>query len=170
MRNIITGLVAGAVIVAAMSFTTSAVSDAERQMQDRAEIESLMWNYTRALDGFDPDAYAAAYTTDGQFKTGTNPTKGRDALKKMIVDLKQRRSENEAKGQRQPPMYHMTLNEHLEFLDRDHARINAYYLTVFGAAGENTPLRVAAAGRSVDELTRVNGKWLIKSRDVAPQN
>jgi len=170
MRNIITGLVAGAVIVAAISFTTSAAGDGERQMQDRAEIEALMWNYTRALDGFDPDTYAAAYTADGQFKAGTNPTKGRDALKKMIVDLKQRRSESEAKGERQPPMYHMTLNEHLEFLDRDHARINAYYLTVFGAAGEKTPLRVAAAGRSVDELIRVNGKWLIKSRDVAPQN
>jgi SnoaL-like protein len=170
MRNIITGFVAGALIVAAMSFTTSAASDAEQQMKDRTEIEALMWRYARALDGFDPDTYASVYTSDGQFGTGANATKGHDALKKMVADLKQRRTENEAKGQKQAPMYHMTLNEHLEFLDRDHARLNAYWLTVFGSAGENVPLRVAAAGRSIDELVRVNGKWLIKTRNVAPQN
>jgi hypothetical protein len=66
-------------------------------------------------------------------------------------------------------MYHMTMNEHLEFIDRDHARINAYWQTVFGSV-ENTPVRVAAAGRSVDDLVRVNGKWLIKTRNVTPQD
>jgi secreted PhoX family phosphatase len=168
MRNIITGFVAGALIVvaAAMSFTTSAASDAEQQMADRAEIDALMWRYVRSLDGYDPDGYAAVYTPDGQF----GATKGHDALKKMVADLKQRRAENEAKGQKQPAMYHMSMNEHLEFLDRDHARLNAYWLTVFGSAGENVPVRVAAAGRSVDELVRSNGKWLIKTRNVAPQN
>jgi hypothetical protein len=29
---------------------------------------------------------------------------------------------------------------------------------------------VAAVGRSVDDLVRVDGKWLIRSRNVAPQN
>jgi hypothetical protein len=64
----------------------------------------------------------------------------------------------------------MSMNEHLELIDANHARMNAYYLTAFGAAGESTPLRVAAVGRSVDELERVNGKWLIKTRNVAPQD
>jgi hypothetical protein len=41
-------------------------------------------------------------------------------------------------------------------------------MTVFAAAGPKTPSRVAAAGREVDELDRVNGQWLIKTRDVAP--
>lgn len=170
MRNFVIGIVAGALIVAGVSFTTSAASDAERQVQDRAEIEALMWKYTRALDSFDPDAYASTYTTDGQFQAGPTATKGRDALKKMIADLKQSRTEREAKGQRQAPMYHATMNEHLEFIDKDHARINAYYLTASGAAGESAPLRVLAVGRSVDDLVRTNGKWLIKSRNVAPQN
>jgi hypothetical protein len=52
----------------------------------------------------------------------------------------------------------------------DHARVDAYYLTAFGAAGQNTPLRIAAVGRSVDELVRVDGRWLIRSRNVAPQD
>jgi hypothetical protein len=171
MRNMFIGIVVGVLIAAAgLSFTTSAASDAEQQTKDRAEIEALMWRYVRTLDGYDPDGYAALYATDGQFIAGANATKGRDALKKMIADFKQRRVEQEAKGQKPAPSYHMSMNEHLEFVDRDHARLNAYWLTVFGAEGQNTPLRVAAAGRSVDELVRVNGKWLIKTRNVAPQN
>jgi hypothetical protein len=43
-------------------------------------------------------------------------------------------------------------------------------MTVFGAAGQETPPRVAAAGRGIDELVRVNGEWLIESRNVAPQD
>ena len=43
-------------------------------------------------------------------------------------------------------------------------------MTVFGAAGANTPPRVAAAGRKYDELVRMNGKWLLKLRGVAPRN
>jgi hypothetical protein len=42
-------------------------------------------------------------------------------------------------------------------------------MTVFGANGPDTPPRVAAAGRGVDQLIRVNGQWLIQNRNVAPQ-
>jgi hypothetical protein len=41
-------------------------------------------------------------------------------------------------------MYHTTANHQLVFTDKDHARI--------------------------DELERVNDKWLIKSRNVAPMD
>jgi len=57
-----------------------------------------MWRYARALDSNNPDAYAAVYTVDGQFGTGANATKGREALKKMIADLKQRNAEADAKS------------------------------------------------------------------------
>jgi hypothetical protein len=43
-------------------------------------------------------------------------------------------------------------------------------MTVFGAQGQATPVRVAAAGREEDELVRVNGKWLLKMRNVAPRD
>ena len=65
-------------------------------------------------------------------------------------------------------MYHVTTNPYLEFVDNDHARLHASWMTVFGAAGQATPPRVAAAGHSLDQLVRVNGRWLIRSRDVAP--
>lgn len=142
----------------------------EREAQDRAQIEKLMWQYVRALDTENADAYAAVYTPDGQFGTGANAVKGREALKKLIDDLRQRAAENETKtGEKRPAMYHVIANSYLEFIDKDHARLEAYWMTVFADNGPKIPARVAAAGREVDELVRLNGQWLIRSRDVAPK-
>jgi uncharacterized protein (TIGR02246 family) len=147
----------------------AAENQTEREVHDRAQIEKLMWQYVRALDTENADAYAAVFTADGQFGSGANAIKGRDALKKMINDFRQRAAENESKsGEKRPAMYHVIANSYLEFLDKDHARLEAYWMTVFAAAGPKTPSRVAAAGREVDELVRLNGQWLIKTRDVAP--
>jgi hypothetical protein len=167
-------------IGSATLFGGSAVaSDADlaRETRDRNEMQGLMWRYVRALDSFDADGYAAVYTPDGQFGSGERAVKGRDALKKMVADLKKARAEREAKGEPQAPMHHVITNSHVEFIDKDHARYYAYWMTVFGSParqgesqGQPTPPRVAAAGRSIDELVRVDGKWLIKSRDVAPKD
>ncbi len=51
------------------------------ESQDRAQIEKLMWQYVRALDTENADAYAAVYTPDGQFGVGAKAVKGHDALK-----------------------------------------------------------------------------------------
>ena len=147
----------------------AAENEAEREVHDRAQIEKLMWQYVRALDTKNAEAYAAVFTSDGQFGSGANAVKGREALKKMINDFRQRAAENESKtGEKRPAMYHVIANSYLQFLDKDHARLEAYWMTVFAAAGPQTPSRVAAAGREVDELIRLNGQWLIKTRDVAP--
>jgi uncharacterized protein (TIGR02246 family) len=166
-------ILAVAAIVGTIGFASTqlgAQDNAAREARDRADIEALMWRYTRALDTANAEAYAAAYTPDGQFSAGTNPTKGRAALTKMVADIKERQTAAAAKGQPSAPMYHMTMNHQLTFVDKDHARIEAYWQTVFGAQGQNTPVRVAAAGRSIDQLVRVNGQWLIQSRDVAPRD
>lgn len=153
-------------VVAALACSYAFAGEAE----DRVQIEKLMWQYARALDTENADAYAAVYTTDGQFGTGATAVKGHEALKKMINDFAKRAADNETKsGQKRQPMYHMTTNSYLEFVDKDHARLEGYYITVFADGGPNRPSRVAAAGREVDELVRTNGHWLIKSRDVAPK-
>src|SRR5580700_10056645 len=139
------------------------------ESEDRAQIEKLMWQYVRALDTENADAYAAVFTPDGQFGTGANAVKGSEALKKMISGFRQRAADNEAKtGEKRPAMYHVIANSYLEFVDKDHARLEAYWMTVFADGGPKVPSRVAAAGREVDELVRLNGQWLIKTRDVAP--
>ncbi|MGC2332088.1 MAG: nuclear transport factor 2 family protein [Candidatus Acidiferrales bacterium] len=145
-------------------------NDTQREAQDRLQIEKLMWQYTRALDTENADAYAATYAPDGQFGSGAKAVKGRDALKKMIADFRQGNAAAEAKGQKRPVMYHMEMNSYLEFTDKDHARLQAYWQTVFAGQGPNVPVRVAAAGREIDELVRMDGQWLIQSRDVAPKD
>ena len=160
--------------VASLAFVHSAAAADDhslaQEMQDRAAIDALMWKYVRALDTLDAKAYAAVYTPDGQFGSGTNAEKGTAALEKMITDLKDGRAKREAAGAAPTPaMYHVIFNHTLEFVDRDHARYDAYWSTMFASSGQDQPPRVAAVGRSVDMLVRVNGKWLIQTRDVAPK-
>ncbi|HEX4999832.1 MAG TPA: nuclear transport factor 2 family protein [Terriglobia bacterium] len=162
-------LVGSLMLLAALTLL-AAMPAAVDHSADREEIEALMWRYARALDGFNPDAYAAVYTRDGQFGTGTGATKGQQALKDMIKGLKDSRDQRAAAGETVPPMYHMTTDSWIEFTDATHARHHSYWLTVFGAAGRGGTPNVAAAGRGVDDLVKVDGKWLIQTRNVAPQD
>ena len=141
-----------------------------REARDRAEIEDLMWRYARALDTGNGEAYAAVYTPDGQFGTGANATKGTEALKRLAGGQPRTPAPGAAAAPARPPMYHMHANHAITFTDKDHARFDAYYLTARAAGGQDQPLQVLAVGRSVDELVRLNGKWLIQVRNVAPTN
>ena len=166
--NVLKACVATAVVTTALSLGASIALFGEdntaRETRDRHEIEALMWKYTRALDKGDGATYASTYTVDGQFGNGTNATKGREALSKLVV-------RQPAAGEPpRAPLYHMELNHWIEFVDKDHARYHAYYLTVSGALGRETPPRIVAAGQSFDEMARVSGKWLLKTRDVAAKD
>ena len=175
MRNVRIGLLvvvavlfAGAVVVPGFIQLKAAGDDVAQDVKDREAIEALMWKYARALDTFNPDAYASCYIPDGQFGAGANATKGTAALKKMIQDLKDRREEQIKKGETPAPMYHMEMNKYVEFPAKDRARHHTYWETVFGAVGRGGQVRVAAAGNGVDDLVKVNGKWLIQIRNVSP--
>jgi 3-phenylpropionate/cinnamic acid dioxygenase small subunit len=168
MRKLTT-LVMAASILGASGASLADDAAALREAQDRAAIEALMWRYVRALDSMDPDGYAAVFTEDGTFGSGNTQRKGRTDLKAMVADLKKGRDERAAAGQPSAPMYHVIANHQIEFVGANEARYDSYWMTVFGAAGADTPPRVAAAGRGVDQLVRVNGQWLIKNRNVAPQ-
>ena len=134
--------------------------------EDRAEIEKLMWSYDRALDTYNADAYAAKFTADGAF----GQTKGHAALHKMVADLGKSHAERKAKGEKVAAMRHFTMNQYLEFTGPTTARYHYYHQTVFGTGGRagspDAPV-VAAAGNGVDDLVKVDGKWLIKYRNVA---
>lgn len=146
-------------------------ADILREAADRAEIQALMWRYVRALDTLDADAYASVFAEDGQFGVGQNATKGRAALRQMIVNMQNGREEREAAGEpKSPPMYHVITNSNIEFSGPDEARYYSYWMTMFGPADSSSSPRVAAVGRGVDDLVRVNGQWLIRARNVAPQD
>jgi hypothetical protein len=167
-RNRFAAAALGAMLVLATPGVAQAAdADILRETQARADIQTLMWNYVRAIDSFNPDAYVAVFTPDGEFLG----TKGSDALRKMVVDLKKSQDDRRAKGESIGAMHHIVTNATIEFVDKDHARYQYYWMTVFGgAAGAQPPPRVAAVGRGVDDVVRVNGKWLIKTRNVSPKD
>lgn len=155
-------------LVSCLLFLASAPALADRA-EDREAIEKLMWDYARALDTFNPDAYAAVYTEDGQFGTGENAVKGRENLYNYIAGLRDSRKERAAGGETVPAMYHMTTDSWTEFTGENSALHHTYWITTTAAAGEQ-PARVVAVGRGVDELVKVDGEWLIKVRNVAPRD
>jgi uncharacterized protein (TIGR02246 family) len=154
-------------VFVAMAFVVFTSLAAEKDLvraQDRVEIEQLMWNYIRALDSGNAEAYAALFAPDGQFGTGTTAVKGREALKKMVLDARQKMDAENKSGKKAPRMYHVVTNPHIEFVDKDHARFYAYWMGALASGG------TTSAGREVNELVRIKGQWLISVRDVNPQD
>ena len=166
----ITKIVPRAAAVVAIVLPALAFNAYADRSEDREAIEALMWRYARALDGLNPDAYAAVFTEDGQFGVGEGATKGHEALKKMIQGFIDNRKKREEEGNPAGPMFHMTADSWVEFIDATHARHHSYWQTAFGPAKRGEPVRIAAVGRGVDHLVKVKGKWLIQIRDVAPKD
>lgn len=134
------------------------------RIEDRIAIEQLMWDYIQALDSHDAERYAALFTPEGEFKGVGISAKGRDALKKMIegtAAAQASANQGEAPAGR---LYHVLTNPHIEFIDQDHARFHAYWMGALSNRG------VSSAGREVNDLVKVDGRWLIDVRDVAPSD
>ena len=147
---------------------TSLLSASEKvplRAQDRVEIEQLMWEYIQALDSHDAEAFLSKFTPDGEFRSSASTAKGREALKKMVVDAWKKMDAANEDGTKKSHMYHIVTNPHIAFIDKDHARYYAYWMGVLETGGE-----VVTAGREVNELVKVKGRWRIKVRDVNPGN
>jgi uncharacterized protein (TIGR02246 family) len=174
MRGIKVEILMGIVITAAVSFmfvgaeTVAAEDDVFREIQDRAQINKLMWDYARALDTGNVEAYVATFTEDGQFGRGANAVKGRQALREMMGAFRKSPTAGQAKVPRMGSMYHMTANHYIEFIDKDHAIFHGYWLAFTAGSGENARPTIVGVGREVNEVVRVDGKWLIQVRDIVP--
>jgi uncharacterized protein (TIGR02246 family) len=147
---------------------TSLLSASEKvplRAQDRVEIEQLMWEYIQALDSHDAEAFLSKFTPDGEFRSSASTAKGREALKKMVVDAWKKMDAANEDGTKKSHMYHIVTNPHIVFIDKDHACYYAYWMGVLETGGE-----VVIAGREVNELVKINGGWLINIRDVNPKD
>lgn len=163
-----------AVILLTLGFATIvSASDADviREAKDRAAIEVLIWHYVQALDNVDVDAYPTFFTEDGSICCEHNHTyKGRAEIRKLLQEVKDSRAAARARGETVPKIYHPIFNSHIEFRDKDHAHIDSYWFTVLAEQPPNGSPKITLVGRCEDEVVRVNGKWLIKSRNVFPLN
>jgi 3-phenylpropionate/cinnamic acid dioxygenase small subunit len=116
-----------AVAVIALGTNAAFADDAATAREaDRAAIEALMWRYVRALDSMDADGYAAVFTEDGAFRSGSTQHQGRAEMKAMIADLKKTRDERAAAGTPSAPMYHVIANHQITFTGPNEARYDSY--------------------------------------------
>jgi uncharacterized protein (TIGR02246 family) len=135
-----------------------------QKLVDRAEIQELVTRYITALDTLDADAYEGVFTEDGEYDVTGNVYKGRPAIRKIVTDLQASRARNEAAGVRSPQLYHVMANSSIEILDAENARHQCYAQTV--RLADNNQFVAGFMGRYEDELVKVDGQWLIKSRKL----
>jgi hypothetical protein len=152
----------------AVVFLTAAA--ASRPMQssyadDRAAIEDLQARYMFALDFHDADAYVATFTEDGVLDYGP-VIKGREAIRKVIVDMGKRFSDQapDASGL-WPWVGRHNISNIVIKVDGDKAEGRAYWFHY----NNNTPKRTGqldAFGTYEDEMVKVDGKWLFSKRKI----
>jgi uncharacterized protein (TIGR02246 family) len=143
----------------------AADADAIQQLIDKSEIDTLLVDYTHALDTLDPDKYAGVFTEDAVFVQGQNNVRhGRDEIRSIIIGLIASREERQQAGDATPTlMHHVMTNATLEFVSDHEAHHMAYWMTILG--GEDG-YRVASMGHYEDVIVKEDGRWLIQSRKL----
>ena len=139
-----------------LSASTLSPAQAAARLEDIEAIEKLMWDYERALDHFDAEAYASVYTEDGSF----GDTRGHEAIKAFINGFANREGGP-------PKLQHASTNHWIEWISSDHAQIHYLYQT-YRVGEEGSPASLIAVGNGVDDIVKRNGKWLFQHRNVAP--
>jgi 3-phenylpropionate/cinnamic acid dioxygenase small subunit len=132
--------------------------------EDRTLIEDLQARYMFALDFKDVDKYLATFTEDGVLDIGTGEIKGHEAIRKIISGMPSSQAAKEDPKLRPATGRHNITNIVLK-IDGDKASGVAYWFHY----GNNNPKRTAtfdSYGHYVDELAKVNGKWLFTKRRI----
>lgn len=157
--------------VALMTAALSALpAGARSYAEDRAEIEDLMTRYLFALDGRDPEAYAATFAPDGSVVFARGEIKGRDAIVEMVRTLDRNGGftgeERSFPGSARPTpvVRHMVTSTMIE-VTGDTAKAYSYWFQVSTVNYRRIP-EVLGFGHYEDDLVRVDGKWRFKRRQV----
>lgn len=132
---------------------------------DRAEIENLSNRYMVAVDAGDIETVMSTWAEDGVLISVFGTDRGKAAIRKSMSGFGGARGvaipENATSRQR---TRHQIIN-HVIDVEGNTAKTIAYWF----ALTNNTPqkdVQLLYFGHYEDELVKVNGKWLFKSRRV----
>jgi hypothetical protein len=169
MRTLTLGLTGAILILGATIATGPGRADAEgdalQRLVDKDAIDTVLVDYTHALDTLDADKYAGVFAEDAVFDMGRETRTGRAQIRDVIVGLQKSREERKAAGTPAPTlMHHVMTNETLEIVSGNEARHYAYWMTILGGADDK--FNVASMGHYEDVLVKRNGRWLIQSRKL----
>jgi hypothetical protein len=114
--------------------------------EDRESVRDLLARYALYIDSGQADEWVALFTEDGVFEVGhgMEPAVGRDALKAFASSLEV------------GAMHHLFTDQVID-IEADRATCTATAIVLSKGS-------IMFAGRSYDELERVDGSWRIRFR------
>jgi uncharacterized protein (TIGR02246 family) len=159
------GILVVAVALAAGPRRAGADGDALQRLLDKDAINTVLVDYTHALDTLDADKYAGVFAEDAVFDMGRETRTGRAEIRDVVVGLQKSRAERATAGTSVPTlMHHVMTNETLEIVSGTEAHHYAYWMTILGGADDK--FNVASMGHYEDVLVKRDGRWLIQSRKL----
>ncbi len=133
--------------------------------QDRAEIEDLMARYLFAIDYFDWDSYVGTFAPDGELEFARGVTKGRDAIRKTVMDFSQGIGKFYHTADGKPAMLRHVILQSSIRVEGDKAWARSLWLEMANH-GPNDEPKIGTYGMYEDEMARIDGKWLFTRRNV----
>jgi 3-phenylpropionate/cinnamic acid dioxygenase small subunit len=154
------------VLASVLAASVAAAADAPAAVaaQDRAAIENLIAKYAFALDTLNAELYASVFAPDAEFTFGGNTYKGRDQIRGIIANVKERRAARPASDGPVPKSYHAITNTMIEFVNDHQAHHRSYWQTISGQS--SGPFNVGGMGVYEDTIVKTNGEWLIQKREI----
>ena len=135
--------------------TTTVDVSGLQALQDRVDVEQVLYRYSSAVDSFDQEALRSVLADDIEAHYGNgDPVSGGDALASWIME-----------ATASVIWQHHLLNVYHVDLDGDSARTVAY-LTSYQVFKEQPDAAVLLAARYHDELRRTDDGWKLSKRTM----
>ena len=148
----------------ALAIAQTAAPTLEQRLQrveDELAIRRIITAYSNTQDAHDYDGYVALFARDGEWASGTNVYKGREAIKKMLIGLYGAPPPGYVNGE----SFHISFNADVRLNGNTATATSRHVLFMRGPKGEPVPM---LSGRYDDEFVRENGEWKIRRRVDTP--
>lgn len=132
---------------------------------DRAEIENLSNRYMIAVDAGDIETVMSTWAEDAVLESVFGVQRGKAEIRKAMSAFGGARPVAIPEGATSRPRTRHQIINHVIDIDGNTAKTIAYWF----ALTNNTPqkdVQLLYFGHYEDELVKVNGKWLFKTRKV----
>jgi uncharacterized protein (TIGR02246 family) len=149
--------------------TATVDGGATQRFADREEIEATLQRYLHGLDRLDAELYASSFAADGELIITGQRHQGHDAMRAIVAAEAALRQSMKDRGELGRTLFHFETQSHLEFPAPNRALHSAYWLTVSRTGDGAAGMSILAVGSSVDELRKIDGKWLISRREITLQ-
>jgi len=125
--------------------------------------------YTRGLDRLDQNLYVSSFAPDGVLMIYEKAYRGHDALRAIIAEETRLRQSQKDAGHPPRILFHLETNSTVEFSSPVQAVHRTYWLTANRVGDQPEDLSLLGVGSSIDELRKIDGKWLITRREIRSQ-